>query len=101
MVNVIAILGGVDYCFCFQAMAFVDCLDLYTNLIIFLNGKVISSLASLNSNYDGRQRGKRLFKCTRSAFPYVHVCVCVSVSDMEKQSFALCLKGFTSHLSHS
>lgn len=50
----------VDYCFCFQAM---DCLQLYTNLIIFLNGEVISSLAGLNSNY-GTQRGKRLFECT-------------------------------------
>lgn len=57
MVNIIAILGRVDYGFCFQAMAFVDCLDLYTNLIIFLNREVISLLASLNSNYDGRQRG--------------------------------------------
>lgn len=59
-----AILSRVDYCFCFQAMAFVDCLESYTNLIIFLNGEVISSLVSLNGNYDGRQRGNRLFECT-------------------------------------
>lgn len=63
MENITAILG-VDYCFCFQAMAFVVCLESYTNLIIFLNGEVISSLARLNGNYDGRQRGKRLFECT-------------------------------------
>lgn len=62
MENIRAILSRVDYCFCFQAMAFVDCLESYTNLIIFLNGEVISLLASLNGNYDGRRR-KRLFEC--------------------------------------
>lgn len=58
MENIRAILSRVDYCFC------LDCLESYTNLIIFLNGEVISSLDSLNGNYDGRQRGKRLFECT-------------------------------------
>lgn len=61
----------------------MDCHDLYTNLIIFLNREVISSLASLNGNYDGRQRGKRLFKCTleRVLFTYtnkhkqIHTCI--------------------------
>ena len=43
-------------------MASVASLDLCTNLIIFLNGEVIS-VASLNGNYNVRQRGKRLSKC--------------------------------------
>lgn len=47
-----------------QWQTFVVCLESYTNLIIFLNGEVISSLARLNGNYDGRQRGKRMFECT-------------------------------------
>lgn len=36
-------------------MAFVDCLDLYTNLIIFLNREVIS-WAILNANYNGKRK---------------------------------------------
>lgn len=71
MENIIAILR-VDYYFCFQTRVLVDCLDLYTNLIIFLNGEVISLLASLNGNYDGRERGKRLFKCTLERVLFAH-----------------------------
>lgn len=52
----------LDYCFGFQAVASVASLDLCTNLIIFVNGEVIS-LASLNGNYNVRQREKRLSKC--------------------------------------
>lgn len=63
MENITALLSRADCCFCFQAIGFVDCIESYPNLIIFLNGAVISSLASLNGNYDGPQRGKRLFEC--------------------------------------
>lgn len=62
MENIIAMPSRLDYCFGFQAMASVASLDLCTNLIIFLNGEVIS-LAGLNGNYNVRQRGKRLSKC--------------------------------------
>lgn len=72
MENIRAILSSVDYCFCFQAMAFVDCLDSYTNVLIFLNGVVISSLARLNGNYYDRQRGKRLIVCTLERVLLVH-----------------------------
>lgn len=62
MENIISMPSRLDYCFGFQAVASVASLDLCTNLIIFLNGEVIG-LASLNGNYNVRQRGKRLSKC--------------------------------------
>lgn len=62
MENIITMPNRLDYCFGFQAVASVASLDLCTNLIIFLNGEVIS-LASLNSNYNVRQRRKKLSKC--------------------------------------
>lgn len=62
MGNIITVPSRLDYCFGFQAVASVASLDLCTNLIIFLNGEVIS-VASLNGNYNVRQRGKRLSKC--------------------------------------
>lgn len=52
----------LDDCLGFQAVVSVASLELCTNLIISLNRAVIS-LASLNGNYNVRQRGKRLSKC--------------------------------------
>lgn len=48
----------------------VASLELCTNLIIFLNGAVIS-LASLNGNYNVGHREKRLPKCI-SQIVFVH-----------------------------
>lgn len=50
-------LSRLDNCLGFQAVVSVASLELCTNLIIFLNGAVIS-LASLNGNYSVRQREK-------------------------------------------
>lgn len=62
MENIIIMPSRLDDYFGFQAIASVASLDLCTNLIIFLNGEVIS-LASLNGNYNVRQREKRLSEC--------------------------------------
>lgn len=48
----------------------MDCLDLYTNLII-LNGEVISP-ASLNSNYNGRQGKRATSLCFTNTSVFVH-----------------------------
>lgn len=58
--------------FWFSCYGSVDCLDLYTNLIILLNGEVISP-ASLNSNYNGRLKGKRATSlCFTNTSVFVH-----------------------------
>lgn len=50
----------------------MDCLDLYTNLIILLNGEVISP-AILNSNYNGRLKGKKATSlCFTNTSVFVH-----------------------------
>lgn len=63
-------LSRLDDCFCFQAIASVASLDLCTNLIIFLNGEVISP-ASFNGNYNVRQREKRLSQCVSQIILHV------------------------------